>query len=188
MFEACVPLQLVDRRTRSHMLSPRSSVLLSRAAPLLSPFITHPPTDKATLWRSRDSAGGPGPVGQVETAARKTDSLTRGVKLSGRAPGSSWPAPVLTTLSKSSTSTSGLFSTANTDTIMSLSCRRTHGLKATGRSVALRPQLLAGKPFTPCDSQLSLGSVAGHTHTHTDGRQSVSSTDLMFGSRTVKTL
>lgn len=30
--------------------------------------------------------------------------------------------------------------------------------------MAPRPQLLAGKPFTPCDSQLSLGSVAGHTH------------------------
>lgn len=134
--------------------------LLSGVAMLLSPFITHPPTDKATLWRSRDSAGGPRPVGQVETAARKTDSPTRGVKLSGRAPGSSWPAPVPTTLSKSSTSTNGLFSTANTDTITSLLCGRTLGLKATGRSVAPWLQLLAGKPLTPCDSQLRLGSVA----------------------------
>lgn len=93
------------------------------------------------------------------------------VKSRRRAPGSSLPAPAPTTLSKSSTSTSGLFSITNTDTIMSLTRRETLGLRATGLTVAPRPQLLAGKPFTPCDSQLSLGSVAGQTHS-THARQS----------------
>lgn len=100
------------------------------------------------------------------------DSLTERVKSRRRAPGSSWPAPAPTTLSKSSTSTNWLFSTTNSDTIMSLPRRETLGLRATGLTVAPRPQLLAGKPFTPCDSQLSHGSVAGRAHS-THAPQSV---------------
>lgn len=120
---------------------------------------------KATLWRSRGFAGGRGLAGQVETTTtRRMDRLTARVESRSRAPGSSLPAPVPTTLSKSSTSTNGLFSTTNTDTIMSLTRRETLGLRATGLTVAPRPQLLAGKPFNPCDSQLSHGSVAGQTH------------------------
>lgn len=124
------------------------------------------------LWQSRGSAGGLGPAEQVERTTRRMDRLTQGVKLRKRAPGSSLPVPAPTTLSKSSTSTNWLFSTTNTDTIMSLTHRETLGLRATGLTGAPRPQLLAGKPFTLCDSQLSHGSVAGQTHS-THAPQSV---------------
>lgn len=125
--------------------------------------------DRATVWRWRGSAGGRGPDEQVETmktTATRMDRLTEGVKRRRRAPGSSSPVPALTTLSKSSTSTHGLFSTTNTDTIMSLARREREALRtrATGLTGAPRPQLLAGKPLTPCDSQLSHGSDSGQTH------------------------
>lgn len=50
-------------------------------------------------------------------------------------------------------------------TLLCLSHTERHlDLRATGLTGAPRPQLLAGKSFTLCDSQLSHGSVAGPTH------------------------
>lgn len=131
----------------------------------------HPFTDKATPWQSRGSSGGPELAEQVERTTvgldwkgRRMNRLTEKMSWRRKAPGSSLPVPAPTTLSKSSTSTNWLFSTTNTDTMMSLCMWETLGLRATGLTGAPRPQLLAGKPFTPCDIQLSHGSLAGQTH------------------------
>ncbi|KAF3833801.1 hypothetical protein F7725_025005 [Dissostichus mawsoni] len=115
---------------------------------------SHALTVKRLRWRPR--AGRAGRENE-EDGASEGEREEEEERRRRRAPGSSLPAPAPTTLSRSSTSTNRLFSTTNSDTIMSLTCRQTLGPRATGHSCLLASLSL-------CDSQLSHGSVAGPTN------------------------